>query len=130
MRFKVLVILLLFIFICKFLTLEMRTLVIINHISCRTLEQRSCARTVLLSELILLFLIEIFDFLLLIVFLMHKISSFFSILAFGLVFHDFRRGLCLLLFVTDFVIRSLNLNIMLHAFFQETFIIKGFQHLH
>ena len=68
MRFKVLVILFFFILICEWFTLEMRTLVIINHISWGTLD---------LSELILLFLIEIFDFLLLIVFLMHKISFFF-----------------------------------------------------
>ena len=121
MRFKVLVILLLFIFICKFLTLEMITLAIINHISWWTLNQ---------SELILLFIKLIFDIHLLIVFLIYKISSFFFILALGLVFHDFRWGLSILLFTIDFVIRSLNLNIMLHAFFQKTFIIKGFQHLH
>lgn len=129
-RFKVLVILLLFIFICKFLTLELITLAIINHIFWWTLEQRSCARTVLLWELILLFIKLIFDIHLLIVFLIYKISSFFFILALGLVFQDFRLRLSLLFFIIDFVISSLNLNIMLHAFFQKTFIIKGFQHLH
>jgi len=147
MRFKVLVILLLFIFICIFLTLEMITLAIINHIFWWTLEQRSCTQlkparlqlrcctsgtysaTVLLWELILLFIKLIFDIYLLIVFLIYKISSFFFILALGLVFQDFRLGLSLLFFIIDFVISSLNLNIMLHAFFQKTFIIKGFQHL-
>jgi hypothetical protein len=139
MRFKVLVILLLFIFICKFLTLEMIALAIINHIFWWTLEQRSCAQlgtsgtysaTVHLWELIFLFIKLIFDIHFLIVFLIYKISSFFFILALGLVFHDFRWGLSLLFFIIDFVIRCLNLNIMLHAFFQKTFIIKGFQHLH
>jgi hypothetical protein len=121
MRFKVLVMLLLFIFICKFLTLKLITLAIINHISWWTLN---------LWELILLFIKLIFDIYLLIVFLINKISSFFFILALGLVFQDFRWGLSLLFFIIDFVIRSLNLNIMLHAFFQKTFIIEGFQHLH
>ena len=121
MRFNVLVILLLFIFICKFLTLEMITLAIINHIFWWTLN---------LWELIFLFIKLIFDIHFLIVFLIYKISSFFFILALGLVFQDFRWGLSLLFFIIDFVIRSLNLNIMLHAFFQKTFIIEGFQHLH
>ena len=121
MRFKVLVILLLFIFICIFLTLEMITLAIINHISWWTLN---------LWELILLFIKLIFDIHLLIVFLTYKISSFFFILALGLVFQDFRLRLSLLFFIIDFVISSLNLNIMLHAFFQKSFIVKSFQHLH
>lgn len=120
-RFKVLVILLLFIFICKFLTLEIITFAIINHIFWWTLN---------LWELIFLFIKLIFDIHFLIVFLIYKISSFFFILALGLVFQDFRLGLSLLFFIIDFVIRSLNLNIMLHAFFQKTFIVKGFQHLH
>ena len=130
MRFKVLVMLLLFIFICKFLTLKLITLAIINHIFWWTLEQRSCACTVHLWELIFLFIKLIFDIHFLIVFLIYKISSFFFILALGLVFQDFRLGLSLLFFIIDFVISSLNLNIMLHAFFQKTFIVKGFQHLH
>jgi hypothetical protein len=67
MRFKVLVILLLLIFICKFLTLEMITLAIINHIFWWTLN---------LWELLLLFIKLIFDIHLLIVFLIYKISSF------------------------------------------------------
>ena len=120
-RFKVLVILLLFIFICKFLTLKLITLAIINHIFWWTIN---------LWELILLFIKIIFDIHFFIVFLINKISSFFFILALGLVFQDFRWGLSFLFFIIDFVISSLNLNIMLHAFFQKTFIIKGFQHLH
>ena len=120
MRFKVLVMLLLFIFICKFLTLKLITLAIINHIFWWTLN---------LWELIFLFIKLIFDIHFLIVFLIYKISSFFFILALGLVFQDFRLGLSLLFFIIDFVISSLNLNIMLHAFFQKTFIIKAFQHL-
>ena len=58
------------------------------------------------------------------------ICSFFFALTLSLLFRSFRWDLSLPLFlIVGLVIRGLNLNVMLHAFFQETFLIKGLEHL-
>ena len=58
------------------------------------------------------------------------IGSFFFALTLSLLFRSFRWDLNLPLFlIVGLVIRGLNLNVMLHAFFQETFLIKGLEHL-
>jgi len=58
------------------------------------------------------------------------IGSFFFALTLSLLFRSFRWDLSLPLFlIVGLVIRGLNLNVMLHAFFQETFLIKGLEHL-
>ena len=65
-------------------------------------------------------------FFLLIGFLMNVVVAFFfSIFAPGLVFQEFRGGLSITPFLIDLVVRGLNFNVVLHAFFQETFVIKG-----
>jgi hypothetical protein len=58
------------------------------------------------------------------------IGSFFFALTLSLLFRSFRWDLSLSFFlIVGLVIRGLNLNVMLHAFFQETFLIKGLEHL-
>ena len=92
-----------------------------------------------LSELVKFFLIVILNFLLLILFstvsaartvLLSKIESFFFKLAsLNYFLRAFRLHLCLAFFLIDFVIGGLDLNIVLHAFLQETFVIKSLEHL-
>ena len=86
----------------------MRNLVTANNFSRGTLDLR---------ELFFILLKVVVDFLLLIALLVNVVASFFSILALGLVFQEFRGGLCLYFFLIDLVIRGLNLNVVLHAFF-------------
>jgi hypothetical protein len=91
-----------------------------------------------LSELVKFFVIVILNFLLLKVFstvsaartvLLCKIESFFFELTLYYFLRAFRFHLCLAFFLIDFVIRGLDLNIVLHAFLQETFVIKSLEHL-
>ena len=93
------------------------------------LEQRSCARTVLMCKTLFLFHEIILNCLVLEIFFL-GICSFFFALTLSLLFRSFRWDLSLPLFlIVGLVIRGLNLNVMLHAFFQETFLIKGLEHL-
>ena len=82
-----------------------------------------------LSELVKFFVIVILNFLLLIIFFLCKIESFFFELTLYYFLRAFRFHLCLAFFLIDFVIGGLDLNIVLHAFFQETFVIKSLEHL-
>ena len=103
------------------LTFEKSSIVFISHVVSWALD---------LSELVKFFLIVILNFLLLILFFLSKIESFFFKLAsLNYFLRAFRLHLCLAFFLIDFVIGGLDLNIVLHAFFQETFVIKSLEHL-
>ena len=91
-----------------------------------------------LSELVKFFVIVILNFLLLIIFstvsaartvLLCKIESFFFELTLYYFLRAFRFHLCLAFFLIDFVIGGLDLNIVLHTFFQQAFVIKSLEHL-
>ena len=63
-----------------------------------------------LDELFFIFLNEVLDFLLLKALLINVSASFFSLLALGLFFQEFRGGLSLYFLLINLVIRGLNLN--------------------
>ena len=102
------------------LTFETSSIVFISHVVSWALD---------LSELVKFFVIVILNFLLLIVFFLCKIESFFFELTLYYFLRAFRFHLCLAFFLIDFVIGGLDLNIVLHAFLQETFVIKSLEHL-
>ena len=99
----------------------MRKLISAHYFSRGTLDLRGVFWIFLKVEL---------HFFLLIGFLMNVVVAFFfSIFAPGLIFQEFRGGLSFTPFLIDLVVRGLNFNVVLHAFFQETFVIKGLEHL-
>ena len=102
------------------LTFEKSSIVFISHVVSWALD---------LSELVKFFVIVILNFLLLIIFFLCKIESFFFELTLYYFLRAFRFHLCLAFFLIDFVIGGLDLNIVLHAFFQQAFVIKSLEHL-
>ena len=102
------------------LTFEKSSIVFISHVVSWALD---------LSELVKFFVIVILNFLLLIIFFLCKIESFFFELTLYYFLRAFRFHLCLAFFLIDFVIGGLDLNIVLHTFLQQTFVIKSLEHL-
>ena len=102
------------------LTFEKSSIVFISHVVSWALD---------LSELVKFFVIVILNFLLLIIFFLCKIESFFFELTLYYFLRAFRFHLCLAFFLIDFVIGGLDLDIVLHTFLQQTFVIKSLEHL-
>ena len=98
------------------MTFEFSIFILVDHMTFGALD---------LCKLAFLFLEIILNCLVLEIFFL-GICSFFFALTLSLLFRNFRWDLSLSLFlIVGLVIRGLNLNVVLHAFFQETFVIKG-----
>ena len=104
----------------RWMTFEHSIFILVNQMTFEALDMR---------KTLFLFLEIILNCLVLEIFFL-GIGSFFFALTLSLLFRSFRWDLSLSFFlIVGLVIRGLNLNVMLHAFFQKTFLIKGLEHL-